>query len=226
MRVLWMIVALVAALSGGCRSSETGAPRPTQSDMADAVPSVPADATEAGSTSVDVRADPVIVLTSECTRQALINRSPDEAVKTCTRALDAANALPAERQEERIKAHSNLAEAYAVSRRWPDAIREFETALRLEQPLRANSFRGGERLGMIAMVHFRMGDLKAADLYAGRAVATLKAVPAANADERQAVTSLLRSTLEMQAGFRRAHGDERSATRLEREAEALDTEAR
>jgi hypothetical protein len=224
MRVLWIIVTLAAVLSGGCRAPETDTPRGTQSETSATAPIVPAETTDAGSTSVEVRADPVIVLSAECTRQSLINRNPDEAVRMCTRALDAANALPADRQEERIRAHSNLAEAYAVSRRWPDAIREFETALRLEQPLRANSFRGGERLGMIAMVYFKMGDLKSADLYAGRAVATLKAVPTANGDERQAAMSLLRSTLQMQAEFKRAHGDEKGASRLQGEAEALSPE--
>ena len=220
MRVLVTILALAAApaavSAGGCRAANPDGPGRAESN---------APAT-AASTSVDVRADPDTVLTSECTRQTMINRNPEAAIDTCSRALDAARALPAERHEERIKAHSNLAEAYILSGRWPDAIREFETALRLEAPLAANSYRGGERLGMMAMAYFKLGDLSSADRYAGRAVSTLKAVTTANEDERRVVTGTLRSMLEMQAGFKRLHGDETGASRLEREAEALDPQAR
>ena len=224
MRVLVGMMALAAAL-GGCRAAEPDASRQTDarttatSHDASAGPDVP-------SASVEVSADPSIGPTSDCTRETMIDRKPDDAVEICTRILRATEALPAERVEERIKAHSNLAEAYVLARRWPDAIREFETALRLEQPLTANSYRGGERLGMIAMAYFNLGDLRSADLYAGRAVATLKAVTTANDGERQVLTRTLRSTLQMQARFKRLHGDEKSASRLEREAGTLDVEAR
>lgn len=210
LRVVIGTLALVAAL-GGCQASSREGTRAGESDTPaktqDSLP--PPDASAAA--SMEVRADPDIVLTSECTRQALINRDPDKAIETCTRALDVANALPADRLAERIKAHSNLGEAYAVARRWPDAIREFETALRLEQPMAANSYRGGERLSMIAMCYFNLGDLRNADLYAGRAVATLKAVTPANDGERLILTGTLRSMLQMQARFKRLHGDEKGA---------------
>jgi tetratricopeptide (TPR) repeat protein len=221
MRVLMAILALASAL-GGCRAPDTEGSRRTESDTPATTQRAPAVPDPSSSTSVKVPADPHIVLTSDCTRRTMIDRNPNEAVETCTRALDAANALPADRLDERIKAHSNLGEAYVVARRWSDAIREFETALRLEQPLAANSYRGGERLGMIAMSYFNLGDLQNADFNAGRAVATLKAVTTANEDERRVLTGTLQSMLQMQARFKRLHGDEKGAARLESEAEALE----
>jgi hypothetical protein len=163
----------------------------------------------------------------ERTRVTMIQQDPARAVKTCTRALTAANALPTGSPEPRSSRRTAASETRTC---WRDAgltrSASSRRRSRLERPLAPNTFRGGERLGMIAMSYFNLGDFHSSDLHAGKAVATLKSVKTANDDEQQARTSMLQSMLRMRARFKRLHGDEIGALRLEREAEGLDVQER
>jgi len=178
------------------------------------------------SAAVDVRGRPEVVLTADCNRATKIYPNPAKAVDTCIAALRAVNELPENELKLRVDAHSALGDAYLLTRRWPDAIREFEAALRIERPLEAKTYRRGERLGKISVGYFNLGDLTSADHYAGLAVTTMRAAMPADPNERAIVMRTLRELLLMQARFKRLHSDEIGARRLEHEAEGLAVQER
>lgn len=171
--------------------------------------------------SAPVTARRDIVLTADCTRALTRSDGSADAIRICRDALEAVNQLPARATDERRKAHSHLGNAYALARRWPEAITEYESALRIDTQSDARDFEAGEYLGMIAKAYVNLGDLPAADQAAASAVTRVEASMAAHPDSHRVHADMLTALLQLHATIKQRRGEAASARALERKAATI-----
>ena len=145
----------------------------------------------------------------------------EDAIRICRDEVDAVNQLPASATDERRKAHSHLGNAYTLARRWPEAITEYESALRIDTSSDARDFEAGKYLGMIAKAHLNLGDLPAAERAAGSAVTRVEGSMAAHPDSRRVHVDMLKALLQLHALIKQRQGDGASAQALERKAATI-----
>jgi hypothetical protein len=156
----------------------------------------------------------------QCRRQ--LESSPESAIKPCEDAVAFALQLPAERKLERSQTITLLGQAFVTSRRFADALLQFERALSIRRESGGLNDEGVAALfELIGITHFAAGDWDKADRSMAASVNSYEGAIAALPNFGPRYTPRLQATLRRYSNMKRSVGDTAGADALIRKADAL-----